>query len=101
MGQFAALPHESSKSDQHEIVPGVGVVRIRPLSLADWEAYLAFGKRIERDDLRLRFAGPVKLDDSRCRRLLDVDHDHEEAFGAFDQTGALLGVGRVAGIEAG
>jgi acetyltransferase len=101
MGQFAALPPESTPSIEHDIVPGFGVVRIRPLSLADWEAYRAFGQRIERDDLRLRFAGPVKLDDSRCHRLLDVDHDHEEAFGAFDQTGALLGVGRVAGVEAG
>src|SRR5262249_12840387 len=101
MGQFAALPHESTQSIEHEVVASFGFVRIRPLSLRDWDAYRAFGQRVERDDLRLRFAGPVKLDDSRCRRLLDVDHDHEEAFGAFDQTGALLGVGRVAGVEAG
>jgi acetyltransferase len=82
-------------------VPDLGIVHIRPLSLADWEAYREFGQRIERNDVRLRFAGPVKLDDSRCRRLLDIDHDHEEAFGAFDQSGALLAVGRLAAIEAG
>jgi acetyltransferase len=99
MGRFAALPHESSPYGN--VTPKVGIVDIRPLSMTDWDAYRAFGRRIARDDLRLRFGGPVKLDNSRCRRFLDVDHDHEEAFGAFDQSGALLGVGRVAGVEAG
>jgi len=44
----------------------------------------------------LRFAGPVKLDASRCRRFLDIDHDREEAFAAFDGEGAMLGVARLA-----
>jgi acetyltransferase len=99
MGQLAALPHEGSP--HHDIALEVGIVVIRPLSMADWDAYRAFGGRIARDDMRLRFGGPVKLDDSRCRRFLDIDHDHEEAFGAFDQSGTLLGVGRVAGVESG
>lgn len=100
MGRFAAPPHEN-RLVQHDIVPNSGIVHIRPLSFADWDAYREFGQRIERNDMRLRFAGPVKLDDSRCRRFLDIDHDHEEAFGAFDQSGALLGVARLAGIEDG
>ena len=99
MGRFAALPHQTSP--HREIAPEVGIVDIRPLSMADWDAYRAFGGRIERNDMRLRFGGPVKLDDSRCRRFLDIDHHHEEAFGAFDRSGALLGVGRVAGVDAG
>jgi acetyltransferase len=74
---------------------GIGPVAVRSLSLADWDAFRAFGDRVTRDDMRLRFAGPVKLDASRCRRLLDIDHVREEAFAAFDRDGAILGVGRL------
>jgi acetyltransferase len=100
MGQFAALQHQDERWVEHHVLPGCGTIPIRPLSLADWPSYCAFGSRLERDDLRLRFAGPVKLDDSRCRRFLDIDHDREEAFAAFDDAGAMLGVGRLAGIAA-
>jgi acetyltransferase len=77
------------------------LVEVRSLSLADRDAYCAFGRRLERDDVRLRFAGPVKLDDDRVRRFLDIDHEHDEAFAAFDGDGAMLGVGRLAQVAPG
>jgi acetyltransferase len=100
MGQFAALQHQDDPRVEHQVLRGFGAIHIRPLSVADWPSYCVFGGRLERDDLRLRFAGPVKLDDSRCRRFLDIDHDREEAFAAFDDAGTMLGVGRLAGIAA-
>jgi RimJ/RimL family protein N-acetyltransferase len=95
MGQFSALQHEDETRVEQLVFPGFGAIHIRTLSLEDWPSYCAFGRRLERNDLRLRFAGPVKLDDSRCRRFLDIDHDHEEAFAAFDDNGAMLGVARL------
>jgi GNAT superfamily N-acetyltransferase len=99
MGQFAALQHDGEPTE-HRVLPGLGAIRIRPLSLADWPSFCAFGNRLERNDVRLRFAGPVKLDESRSRRLLDIDHIHEEAFAAFDDAGAMLGVGRLVRVAA-
>jgi acetyltransferase len=95
MGQSVASAREAGPGVWHQALPEIGTVTVRPLSLADWDAYRAFGDRIERDDMRLRFAGPVKLDDSRCRRFLDIDHDHEEALAALDGDGAILGVARL------
>jgi acetyltransferase len=95
MGQSVPFTHEALPSKEHSVLPGIGPIEVRPLSLADWDAYCAFGRRLERNDVRLRFAGPVKLDDTRFRRLLDIDHDHEEAFAAFGADGAMLGVGRL------
>jgi acetyltransferase len=95
MGQSVASAREAGSGVWNQVLPEIGTVMVRPLSLADWDAYLAFGNRIERNDMRLRFAGPVKLDDSRCRRFLDIDHDHEEALAALDGDGAILGVARL------
>src|ERR1700694_284017 len=99
MAQSAALSHEDDGQAEHPVVAGLGPIEVRRLSLADWAAYCAFGGRLEANDLRLRFAGPVKLDDSRFRRFLDVDHDREEAFAAFDDAGAMLGVARLARVS--
>jgi acetyltransferase len=96
MGQSVGFAREADGRVWHDALPGIGTIAVRTLSLADWDAYRTFVERIERDDMRLRFAGPVKLDASRCRRFLDVDHDREEAFAAFDGEGAMLGVSRLA-----
>ncbi len=98
MGQSVPFAREALPLPEHSMLSEVGPIEVRSLSLADWDAYCAFGRRLERNDLRLRFAGPVKLDDKRFRRFLDIDHDHEEAFAAFDADGAMLGVGRLAQV---
>lgn len=77
-------------------LPRLGALMIRPLSPSDIGAYRAFGVRLARDDLRLRFAGLVRLDDPAfCARLLDIDHDRVEVLAAFDAAGAMLGVARL------
>jgi acetyltransferase len=68
--------------------------------LADRAAYCAFAQRLNLNDLRLRFAGPFKVDDARlATRFLDIDHVREEAFAAFDASGAILGVARMVRIS--
>ncbi|HLN08747.1 MAG TPA: GNAT family N-acetyltransferase [Xanthobacteraceae bacterium] len=96
MGQSVGFARKVENDPWHRMLPGLGTVTVRTLSLADWDAYRTFAERIECNDMRLRFAGPVKLDASRCRRFLDIDHDREEAFAAFDGEGAMLGVARLA-----
>jgi acetyltransferase len=100
MGCSVEFAQKPGSGAWRRVLPGVGTVTVRPLSLADWNAYRAFGELVERNDMRLRFAGPVKLDDGRCRRFLDIDHDREEAFAAFEGDGAMLGVARLARVSA-
>src|SRR5262249_25200598 len=95
MEQSMTFLREPDPTAWHTVLAGIGPVMVRSLSLADWGAFRAFGDRVTRDDMRLRFAGPVKLDANRCRRLLDIDHVREEALAAFDRDGAILGVGRL------
>jgi acetyltransferase len=65
-------------------LPQVGAFEIRPPSPADHAAYCAFAARLERDDLRLRFAGLVKLDcDALRAQLLAIDHTQTEALAVF------------------
>lgn len=67
-----------------EWLPKLGAFEIRPPSPADQEAYCAFAARLEREDLRLRFAGLVKLDCEDLRiQLLAIDHTQHEALAAF------------------
>jgi acetyltransferase len=61
-----------------------GPVEIRPPLPEDHEAYCAFAAKLEQDDLRLRFAGLVKLDCAALRaQLLAIDHMQTEALAAF------------------
>lgn len=76
-------------------LPRLGAFRVRPLRAADHRAYRAFGARLDPDDLRLRFARPVKLDSPVLHaQFRDIDHDRVEVFAAFDAAGAILGVAR-------
>jgi acetyltransferase len=80
-------------------LPGLGRLSIRPLTLGDWTAYRDFGFSLDREDLRLRFAQLVVLEEENlCARLLAIDHDREEAFAAFDAQGAIRGVARLVRI---
>jgi acetyltransferase len=85
----------SAVPEERWLLPKLGMTIIRPLSFADRRAFRLFGARLTPDDLRLRFAGPIRMDASLCRRLLDIDHDREEAYAAFAEDGAMLGVGRI------
>src|SRR5690242_17863208 len=65
-------------------LPQVGPFEIRPPLPADHSAYCAFAARLEREDLRLRFAGLVKLDCEALRaQLLAIDHTQHEALAVF------------------
>jgi GNAT superfamily N-acetyltransferase len=65
-------------------LPQVGAFEIRPPSPVDHAAYCAFAARLEREDLRLRFAGLVKLDcDALRAQLIAIDHTQTEALAAF------------------
>jgi acetyltransferase len=65
-------------------LPQVGAFEIRPPLPADHPAYCAFAARLEREDLRLRFAGLVKLDcDALRAQLLAIDHTRHEALAVF------------------
>lgn len=76
-------------------LPRLGAFRVRPLRAADHRAYRAFGARLDPDDLRLRFAGPIKLDSPvLCAQFREIDHDGVEVFAAFDAAGEILGVAR-------
>ncbi len=74
-------------------LPRLGALRIRPLQAADRAAYGRFGTKLDGNDLRLRFAGPVKLDSPVVEAQFSrIDHDQVEAFGAFDGDGEILGI---------
>lgn len=65
-------------------LPQVGAFEIRPPLPADHPAYCAFAARLEREDLRLRFAGLVKLECEALRaQLLAIDHTQHEALAVF------------------
>lgn len=65
-------------------LPQVGAFEIRAPLPADHPAYCAFAARLEHEDLRLRFAGLVKLDcDALRAQLLAIDHTQHEALAAF------------------
>jgi acetyltransferase len=78
-----------------ERLPKLGAFEVRPMSPADHEAYCAFAAKLERDDLRLRFAGFVKLDCADLRaQLLAIDHAQHEALAAFGG-GEMLAIGHL------
>ena len=57
----------------------------------------AFASQLTREDIRLRFFGPIReLTHEMAARLTQIDYDREMAFLLLDDDGELLGVGRVA-----
>ena len=62
----------------------VGAFEVRPLSPADHPAYCAFAAKLEHEDLRLRFAGLIKIDCEVLRaQLIALDHTQAEALAGF------------------
>ena len=82
-------------------LPQVGAFEIRPPSPADHAAYCAFAARLEREDLRMRFAGLVKLDCEQLRaQLLSIDHTQHEALAVF-AGGEMLAIAHLVRIAPG
>ena len=83
-------------------LPRLGAFRLRPLASEDHAAYRAFGARLDGEDLRLRFAGPIKRDSPLCEELFfALDHERVEVFAAVDDDGEILGLARVVRSEPG
>jgi acetyltransferase len=71
-------------------------LRIRPIRPDDEALIQSFTNRLTREDVRLRFFGPMReLSHEMAARLTQIDYDREMAFLLLDG-GELLGVGRLA-----
>jgi acetyltransferase len=81
------------------LVPRLGEILIRPLRRPDDEpAYLRFGAAMAADDLRMRFAVPIRWTPALAERLLSLGG---ATFAAFDEDGEILGLGRTAAKDVG
>jgi acetyltransferase len=65
--------------------------RVRPLYHDDLGAYLRFGRRLEPEDIRLRFGQMLRWNEACARDLLGQG----EVFAAFDAWGEITGVARL------
>jgi acetyltransferase len=71
-------------------------LRIRPIRPQDEGVLGEFVKHLSREDVRLRFFGPIReLSHEMAARLTQIDYDREMAFLLLDGE-VLLGVGRLA-----
>lgn len=71
-------------------------LRIRPIRPDDEALIQSFTNRLTREDVRLRFFGPMReLSHEMAARLTQIDYDREMAFLLLDGA-ELLGVGRLA-----
>jgi len=83
--------------------PPIAPMAIRPLLPADRCAYYRFCTQLNREDLRLRFAGVMRFNAALVRRLLAVDPTRDAVFAAHGATGSgsdeILGVARLVRIS--
>jgi acetyltransferase len=71
-------------------------LRIRPIRPQDEALIDGFFRRLSKEDVRMRFFGPLReLSHEMAARLTQIDYDREMAFLLLDGE-ALLGVGRLA-----
>ena len=71
-------------------------LRIRPIRPQDEGMLSEFARQLTREDIRLRFFGPIReLTHEMAARLTQIDYDREMAFLLLDGE-TLLGVGRIA-----
>ncbi len=73
-------------------------VRVRPIRPEDEVLYLAFGEKMDPEDVRLRFFSPLKeATHAFIARLTQLDYAREMALAALDpETNELMGVVRIA-----
>ena len=70
-------------------------LRIRPIKPQDEGMLSEFARQLTREDIRLRFFGPIReLSHEMAARLTQIDYDREMAFLLLDGE-ELLGVGRI------
>jgi RimJ/RimL family protein N-acetyltransferase len=83
--------------ERHITVPDGTAVYVRPLRPEDEALYGPFLAKVTRDDVRLRFFGPVKeFDHAFLARFIQIDYAKAMAFIALDEaTGEMLGVARL------
>ncbi len=75
---------------------GGPALNLRPIRPEDEGALVAFSERVDPEDMRLRFHGPMrKLDHDLAARLSQIDYDREMAFLAFAPDQAIAGVVRL------
>jgi acetyltransferase len=71
-------------------------LRLRPIRPQDEAMLSTFARHLSREDIRLRFFGPIReLTHEMAARLTQIDYDREMAFLLLDGE-ELLGVGRLA-----
>lgn len=94
----------SPRRSGHGAVPLASLLRplvhVRALRAGDEAACRAFGARLTPEDLRLRFAAPVRFEDGPCRRLFEIDESRDTVLVALDEDEAVAGIGRLARISA-
>jgi GNAT superfamily N-acetyltransferase len=79
-----------------------GAVRIRRVEMSDLPRCVQFGRLLHPEDVRLRFGRPAALGDGHTfRRLFGLDDGKIETIGAFDLSGAILGLATVAWVAPG
>jgi acetyltransferase len=65
----------------------------RPLSDAEWDMVRAFVRRMERNDLRLRFGYPLNFgNEATLRRAFDIKAGSDEMLWALDQAATITGL---------
>src|SRR5262245_59434675 len=79
-----------------------GTVRVRRVEMSDLPRAVQFGRLLHPEDVRLRFGRPAALGDGDTfRRLFGLDDRKIETVGAFDLSGAILGLASVAWVGPG
>ncbi|MGD0191039.1 MAG: bifunctional acetate--CoA ligase family protein/GNAT family N-acetyltransferase [Rhizomicrobium sp.] len=93
-GRMAIRPYPK-ELEQHETVPGIGEVFLRPVRPEDAPAFIDMFEHMSAGDIRLRFFSPLRaLPKSLLARLTQIDYDRELAFVLLEKD-VLIGVGRV------
>ncbi|HEY8698250.1 MAG TPA: bifunctional acetate--CoA ligase family protein/GNAT family N-acetyltransferase [Rhizomicrobium sp.] len=82
--------------ERRESVEGIGEVLLRPVTPEDAPAFIGLFKRLQPEDIRLRFFGALRnVPANLLARLTQIDYDREMAFALF-QGNEVLGVVRLA-----
>ena len=80
-----------------ETVPSVGTFLLRPVRPEDAPAFEALFRRLQPDDVHMRFFTAMKsLPVSLLARLTQIDYDREMAFVLVNSENNLVGVARIA-----
>jgi len=94
--RLAIRPYPTEWESMETIV-GLGDFRLRPVRPEDAPAFVIFGARLDREDVRMRFFTAFRsLPRSLLARLTQIDYDRDMAFVLFDAKNAVAGIARLA-----